>query len=162
MRDTIAAFVDTDDVKCKWPNDVLVECKKISGILLETYSNKNAEHLMIIGIGINVSHHPEKPLYPTTHINEQANRPFAHFEVFHYLVGEMATRLAQWQNDGFKSIRDDWLKNAKGKGDVIKVRLPNEEINGRFVDLDANGALMLDVNDEIRLIHSGDVFFTDK
>lgn len=160
--ETVTAFVDPNTVKCKWPNDVLVDGKKISGILLETYSGSNAENLMIIGIGINIDHHPDKPLYPTTHINEKAISIITADEVFHLLTEKMALWLKNWQENGFSIIRQEWLKKAKGKGEDIVVRLPNEELNGRFVDLDANGALMLEVNDEIRLIHSGDVFFTDK
>lgn len=162
VRDTLVMLVETDDVKCKWPNDVLVDGKKISGILLETFSNERAENLMIIGIGINVSHHPKNALYPTTHINGESNTTYNHVEVFQYLADKMALWLYRWQSGGFSKIRNEWLKKAKGKGEMIKVRLPNEEINGRFVDLDANGALMLDVDEEIRLIHSGDVFFADQ
>lgn len=162
VRDTVASLVDMNDVKCKWPNDVLVDGKKISGILLETYSNEKADNLMIIGIGINVDHHPDTPLYPTTHINEKSKAPFKYYDVFQRLAEKMAFWLDNWQKNGFTNIREEWLSKAKGKGEQITVRLPNEEINGRFVDLDANGALMLDMNDEIRLIHSGDVFFADQ
>ena len=162
VRGAVATFVDTDDVKCKWPNDVLVNGKKISGILLETYSNDKAENLMILGIGININHHPENPLYPATHINERSDKSFTHNDVFQALTNKMAYWLNIWQEQGFKIIRKEWLNKAKGQGEKITVRLPNEEINGRFVDLDANGALMLETGDKIRLIHSGDVFFTDQ
>ncbi len=160
--ETVGAFVEAENVKCKWPNDVLVNGNKISGILLETYSGQNTENLMIIGIGINIEHHPEKPLYPTTHINENSRININAEEVFHVLVEKMAYWLNNWQKNGFSIIRQEWLNKAKGKGENIIVRLPNEELNGRFVDLDANGALMLDMNGEMRLIHSGDVFFADQ
>ncbi|MCC3860869.1 biotin--[acetyl-CoA-carboxylase] ligase [Pseudemcibacter aquimaris] len=159
VRDTVAAFVNSGDVKCKWPNDVLVDGAKISGILLETYSKHGGPNLMIIGIGINVAHHPDNTLYPTTHINDKTDKPFGHFEVFHILAGKMAEWLHIWQEHGFPVIRDEWLKHAKGQGEMIKVRLPDQELNGRFVDLDSQGALKLDMGNEIKLIHSGDVFF---
>ena len=162
VRDTVAAFVYTDNVKCKWPNDVLVDGKKISGILLETFSNDKVENLMILGIGINISYHPENSLYPATHINERSDKRFTHNDVFQALTGKMAHWLKIWQEKDFNIIRKEWLNKAHGQGKNIKVRLPNEEINGRFVDLDANGALMLEIEGEIRLIHSGDVFFTDQ
>ncbi|MDG1858636.1 MAG: biotin--[acetyl-CoA-carboxylase] ligase [Emcibacteraceae bacterium] len=159
VRDTVEHFTIGADVKCKWPNDVLVNGAKISGILLETFINEDGTNFMIIGIGINVNHHPDKPLYPAAHINKFAN--VAVSDVFQCLAKNMSGWLNVWQNYGFEKIRHSWLNYAKGQGDDILVRLPNEELNGRFVDLDGDGALMLDTGTEIKLIHSGDVFFPD-
>lgn len=162
VRETVAAFVSTDDVKCKWPNDVLVDGAKISGILLETYTKSGEKNLMIIGIGINVSHHPDHTLYRATHINENVPVEVTPNDVFGVLADKMAKWLNIWQEKGFSVIREEWLKSAKGQGDMIKVRLPDQELNGRFVDLDSQGALMLDMDSEIKLIHSGDVFFPNE
>ena len=49
------------DITLKWPNDVLVNGKKISGILLEV-----VDDALIVGIGLNIAHHPETALYPST------------------------------------------------------------------------------------------------
>ncbi|MDG1437502.1 MAG: biotin--[acetyl-CoA-carboxylase] ligase [Emcibacteraceae bacterium] len=158
VRSTVEKFVFGADIKCKWPNDVLVNGKKISGILLETHQKMDGPTLMFIGIGINVNHHPDKGLYPASHINEYADISVS--DVFNSLAENMSYWLNVWQNNGFEEIRQSWLKYAKGKSEQIVVRLPNEELNGRFVDLDRDGALMLDTGTEIKLIHSGDVFFT--
>ncbi|MBT6031502.1 MAG: biotin--[acetyl-CoA-carboxylase] ligase [Kordiimonadaceae bacterium] len=161
VRDTVAEFInDKSAAKCKWPNDVLIYDKKISGILLETCSTINqGSHYIIIGIGINIMHHPDATIYPTTHLNELSDREFNHVDVFNILVQKMAHWLNMWHVEGFSTIREKWLSVCKGQGDMITVRLPNEEIVGRFIDLDSDGALKLSIKDEIKLIHSGDVFF---
>jgi BirA family biotin operon repressor/biotin-[acetyl-CoA-carboxylase] ligase len=162
VRYTIAKFInDNSTVKCKWPNDVLVNDKKISGILLETCSvGTQGQHYIIIGIGINVMHHPDTTLYPTTHINEQSENDYCHADVLYILAQQMAHWLTVWRVDGFETIRKEWLNVCKGQGDMITVRLPNEEIVGGLIDLESDGALKLAIKDGIKLIHSGDVFFT--
>ena len=163
VRDTVSEFLKNDDIKCKWPNDVLVKGKKISGVLLETYSKGVTDpNFIIIGIGINISHHPDLALYEATHINHYSKGIFSHFEVFNILVQKMAFWIDKWQADGFAKIRNHWLENSKGLGEMITVRTANEEFIGRFIDLDSDGALKLEMDNEIKLIHSGDVFFRAK
>lgn len=161
VRETIAKFIDNEDVKCKWPNDILVRGNKISGILLESYSGNNGAHYMIIGIGINVAHHPDDTLYETTHINAETEHLFSHVDVFFILTHKMSEWIEAWKLKGFEYIRESWLSNATGVGTKISVRLPNEQFEGRFVDLDGSGALMLETDGEIKRIHSGDVFFAE-
>lgn len=163
VRETIAEFLQIEDIKCKWPNDVLVDGKKISGILLESFSSgAGAPNYIIIGIGINVAHHPELALYASTHLNEYAQNIFSHIDVFYILAQKMAHWIHVWQSDGFAGIRKTWLDHSKGLGDMITVRTPESELIGRFVDLDRDGALKLEVDNKIKLIHSGDVFFTQE
>lgn len=159
VRDTIGQFIGDERVKCKWPNDILVDGKKICGILLESYEDANGNHYMIIGIGINIAHHPQETIYETTHINELSEYVFSHVDVFYILANKMSQWILNWEIEGFDAIRSDWLFHASGVGKTITVRLPKEEIVGRFVDLDSSGALMLQIGSEIKLIHSGDVFF---
>jgi BirA family biotin operon repressor/biotin-[acetyl-CoA-carboxylase] ligase len=62
VRDMVAVHLRNDiEVACKWPNDVLVEGRKVSGILLEssTAGKGNVEWL-VLGVGINLSHHPAR------------------------------------------------------------------------------------------------------
>ena len=67
VAETLLKFVSPELIKIKWPNDVLLRGKKVSGILLESFNCKNKNYI-IIGIGINLSHHPEGNLYPATNL----------------------------------------------------------------------------------------------
>lgn len=160
VRDTIADILQSSEhVRCKWPNDILVGGRKISGILLETagQGGDSPSHV-IIGIGINVKHHPENPQYPATNLKHE-NAEVELERVMESLVGSMAHWISRWKDHGFTLIRKAWKDNAMGLGEDIIVRLPDEELRGRFVDLDENGALILAVGDERRHITAGDVFF---
>ena len=163
VHETISAFLHLDDIKCKWPNDVLVRGKKICGILLESHTcDIQKKEFMIIGIGINIEHHPDVTLYETTHLNEQTDKSFGHIDVFSILAQKMFEWILKWQADGFASVREKWLENCRGLGEMITVKLPEEKLVGRFIDLDSDGALKLETDTEIMTIHSGDVFFNGR
>jgi len=160
VRDTVAGLLKSADIKCKWPNDVMVGGKKICGILLETHTGADVQsNFIIIGIGINIEHHPDLTLYQATHINEQCGIKYSSDDVFHRLVHNMARWLDIWQKEGFLKVKEEWLNHSIGLGETITVRMAAEELVGRFVDLDSGGALKLEINGEIKLIHSGDIFF---
>ena len=161
VRDAVADLLQASQrVSCKWPNDILVDGKKISGILLEsTGQGGEVPSHIVIGIGLNVAHHPDKPLYPATNLKEQGGIDFDLDQVMDRLAGSMAHWLAIWTGHGFPLIRKAWLEHARGIGEEIIVRLPDEELRGRFVDLDDSGALILEFAGERRHITAGDVFF---
>lgn len=59
-----------DRLSIKWPNDVLFDGKKVSGILIEAEQLADGRQAVVIGCGVNVSHHPDNPLYPATSLAE--------------------------------------------------------------------------------------------
>jgi len=64
----------------------------------------------------------------------------------------------RWRDDGFAPIRAAWLDRAIGIGDAITVRLDRERLEGRFVGLDADGALSIETASGARRIAAGDIF----
>jgi BirA family biotin operon repressor/biotin-[acetyl-CoA-carboxylase] ligase len=147
-------------VALKWPNDVLVNGAKVSGILLEAVAA--ADHVidwLIVGVGVNIASHPPDTPYPATSLQREGLRSTAgavleafaeRFEAWHEI----------WRMSGFGRVRDRWLASARGLGEPIEIRLERETLRGRFSDLDATGALMLDMgNDGRRQITTGDLFF---
>lgn len=162
VRDVVADILQSNDsVKCKWPNDVLVGGKKMSGILLETAGQGGeTPSQIIIGIGINIMHHPDNPQFPATNLKDESGREIELELVMERLAESMARWILRWKDHGFGLIRKAWKDHAQGLGQEITVRLPEEELRGHFVDLDDTGALILAVGDERRHITAGDVFFT--
>ncbi|MDH5188613.1 MAG: biotin--[acetyl-CoA-carboxylase] ligase [Rhodospirillaceae bacterium] len=154
-------------VETKWPNDVLVNGKKISGILMESEIDSDAKSLkwLIIGVGINISAHPghgEGNTITTSLIDEGLiNQPTLISSILGTIVRNFDAGLAVWKKDGFAPVRETWLARAAGLSKEIIVRLPNETISGTFKELDENGALVLGLDDaNTRLITAGDVFLS--
>ncbi len=145
----------------KWPNDVLVDGRKVNGILLESERLADGRLAVVIGCGINVAHHPDDPAYPATDL--QACGIDAGIEpLFQALARAMAKALAEWDRaQGFAAIRAAWLAAARGLGEPVAVNLADGTLHGWFEGIDAEGYLMLRAKDGARhRISAGDLFFS--
>jgi BirA family biotin operon repressor/biotin-[acetyl-CoA-carboxylase] ligase len=162
VRDTVADYLPQSQVDLKWPNDVLVDGKKIAGILLEAFRvSAQSVHSLAVGIGINIIHHPADTPYPATHIGAHGAAA-TRDEVFETLKTHFAAYHAVFDKVGFAAIRKGWLEHARGRGHLIEVRLANETLSGVFEDLDGEGQLCLRLpTDELRLVAAGDVYFPE-
>lgn len=155
LAETLKELCPEMEPQCKWPNDVLVNGKKISGILLET----DGKNRLIIGMGLNLISMPtESVLYPVTSIANEG------YEVTVEQAAEVFLKVfAVWQEklktDGFQAVLSEWERHAYGIGGPITVNLPDRKIEGIFTGLDKDGCLLLDCNKEIIKITAGDVFF---
>jgi BirA family transcriptional regulator, biotin operon repressor / biotin---[acetyl-CoA-carboxylase] ligase len=160
LRDAVAAVAPALAAKLtlKWPNDLLLDGAKLSGILIEAESIGGVT-ATVIGIGVNCAHHPAKTGYPATDLATQG-APVAPEALFRALSGAMITRLADWDRGaGFAAVRAAWLRHAGGIGAEIVVRLPRRELAGTFESLDAAGCLMLRRADgQLEAITAGEVF----
>lgn len=153
---TVCAFAPNADVELKWPNDVLLNGAKVSGILLE----KGPENYMIIGIGVNVAQSPDNAamLYPTTSLHEAGIKTDADAFLQRFLP-IFAANLEDFAQSGTEPIRQTWLSHAAGLNRPIIVKRENSEQHGIFQGLDSDGRLLLQHNNQITAVSVGDVFF---
>jgi BirA family biotin operon repressor/biotin-[acetyl-CoA-carboxylase] ligase len=138
----------------KWPNDVLLDGRKVAGMLIEA-----EQDWAVIGIGINCAHHPKDTAYPATDL-QTAGAVVTVETIFASLSKALLQRLQQWeQGAGFAAIRSGWLARAAGIGKDIRVRLPAKELAGQFQGLDETGQLLLRLPDgSTTAVSSGEVF----
>ena len=138
----------------KWPNDLLVDGAKLSGVLLE-----RAGDAVVVGIGVNLAHHPDGLDRATTSLAAHgiAVTPALFAET---LAEGVARWIARWRGEGLVAVRAAWLARAHAPGSALDVRLPDGTAQtGLFDGLDAEGALLLRLaSGERRVIHAGDVF----
>ncbi len=151
------------DVKLKWPNDVLLNGRKTSGILLESHV-VDGSHFLIMGIGINIAHYPATALYPATCLaNEGLDSSPGEF--IQLLSHSMEKRLMQWERgEGFDRIRRDWLDCAVNLEKRIEVQMPvkgeTQTVSGTFRGIDEQGLLLLEVKaGKTERISVADIFF---
>ncbi len=149
-------------VAFKWPNDVLLRGRKLAGILIEADSQTaGALDWLVLGVGVNIASYPDGTAIPATSLRAEGLTGVAVDTVRDGFAGRFLEGLQDWQSQGFGPIRERWKTRAAGIGSVITVRLPNATLRGTFVDLDADGALLLapETNDSpVRRITAGDVF----
>ncbi len=140
VGNTILSFINGLNLQYKWPNDILIDGKKISGILLEKRSNSN---WLIIGIGINVNH---APLPGTTCISNYGES-VSNIDLLKKLIINFNKLRKQWLFDGFYAIREMWLKKAFKMHEQISVKLADKLYEGIFADIDKSGKLVLQQKD---------------
>lgn len=158
--DTVAHFARVADVRVKWPNDVLANGRKISGILLESASAGSEPYFLAIGIGINLAHFPTETEFPATSLAWLDVPPPPVSEALTELAAHFAKWYDIWRGQGFSPIRDAWLARAANLGGRIRARLTNGETSGVFEGIDETGALLLrESAGRTRAISAGEVFF---
>ncbi len=163
LGSALRPFTGDLPVAFKWPNDVLLRGRKVAGILIEADS-QNAARLdwLVLGVGVNVASHPAGTDFPATSLSAEG-RPGVSVEALRdAFAADFLAATEQWQRDGFQAVRARWKAQAVGLGRPISVRLPNATLRGTFIDLDADGALLLGGETDggtVRRITAGDVFF---
>lgn len=156
-----AALRDPAVTRVKWPNDVLVNGRKVAGILLESGQAPGGGLWLGVGIGINLAAAPGDSERPAISLAE-AGGAISREAALDTLVAGFERWRGRWMRDGFGPLRDAWLARAHGLGARCEARLERETVSGTFADLGPDGSLRLDLDDGgRRYISAGDVFFPD-
>lgn len=157
LGDALAEAAPHLQVRYKWPNDLLIDGKKISGILLETEGP-----WVLLGIGVNLTFAPpaDGAAFPPTSLAAEGAQ-VTRQELLPAFCRHLGQVLRLWREQGFEVIRRLWLERARGLGQPVVARLQSgEELVGTFADLDVDGALVMDEGQAgRRRIMAGDIFF---
>jgi BirA family biotin operon repressor/biotin-[acetyl-CoA-carboxylase] ligase len=153
----------------KWPNDILLAEKKISGSLLEcgSFDRWGKPRWVVIGNGINVAVSPAADpsmLYPPTSLREQGYA--VHQEaVIASLEAHLQREIAAWLRYGFAPLREAYLDRAFKLHEEIVLGLSADKgaySTGRYEGIDETGCLILrGADDSLQTFHSGDVFLKE-
>jgi len=148
-------------VSIKWPNDILVDDMKVSGILIESENLGDGRQAVVIGCGVNIVNRPDNPLYPTITLSE-AGVTTSPDSLFAHLMQELSAVLTEWdEGRGVAAIVRSWKQHVKGIGGAITVNLPDRSISGTFSGIEDDGRLQLRLPaGDVMAIASGDVFFS--
>jgi|TARA_B100001540_G_scaffold107802_1_gene96858 BirA family biotin operon repressor/biotin-[acetyl-CoA-carboxylase] ligase len=158
LRSALKEFT-SEDLKIKWPNDLLINKKKISGILIETNNSKEGLNI-VIGIGINV------------HMNEldgleidqswgnlednHANR-LDRNEIIASIIYKMHDLFKEYPKTGFRSYQDDFEAHNLLKEKLCKVEMEKETLEGKVLGVNEIGELIFEKNGEIQHLRYGEV-----
>ena len=144
----------------KWPNDVLLEGRKVAGILPEAMIAADASHAVILGIGINLREAPTGTPYPATCLAANGAADVTPERMLDaLLLPALARWLARWEAEGFEPARRAWMDRAYGLGGNGRVRCGDGWLEGRLIALDQDGALLVETAAGPRRLTAGEVAF---
>ncbi len=151
------------DVETKWPNDVLVNGRKICGILLEMNTTGEAVSFVVVGIGVNANFDaaksfPEQLKKTATSLENELGRKVHLEKLFGALLERLEALYELFTKEGFTSILEEWKKKAAFLGRHVEVTGRAENISGLALNVDHEGVLILRLEDgTIRRVFVGDV-----
>lgn len=164
VADLLDAFIPPEHVSIKWPNDVLIDGVKASGILVESGAHETGGLWLAVGIGVNLAHAPEDTERPATSMAAYLRSDIAYAPPIEAAAGVLADAFAiwmeRWDTLGFEPILDAWAARNRGLFGPCVARLGHETISGVADGVAPDGALRLKLADgSLRLVSAGDVFF---
>lgn len=148
--------------RIKWPNDVLLEGKKVAGILVEMSAEPERVHYIILGIGINVntpaSIFPDDLRSTATSLAEVAGHPVCRRTLIQRLLPNLESIYNEFKRVGFEALRERWRQWDQTIHSWVEIEDPGSPIVGYALDIDKDGALIIkDQQGEVRRVLSGDV-----
>lgn len=147
------------DAKVKWPNDVLIDGRKIAGLLNEMSAETEQIHFVILGIGVNLNmsreQFPDELNYPATSVLLETGETVERVIFIREFLQRLDGYYGEFLQEGFVPIRRRW----EALCDMMNLRVRvDQRLQGTVVGLDSDGALRLQLDDgRLERVMAGDV-----
>jgi BirA family biotin operon repressor/biotin-[acetyl-CoA-carboxylase] ligase len=157
IHETISFYINsTNKIKIKWPNDILVNNAKISGVLIENVLSGKKKY-SIIGIGINVVSSPQLADYETSFINQYLNDKTDVSKIFLNLKNNLEDKLNNYSEVNIDDIRLEMLSKSWKFNEKIEFISNSLSGSGIFEGISDNYEILIRTDtDQIRL-NSGEL-----
>jgi len=149
----------SSDLKIKWPNDLLINKKKISGILIETTDSKKGLDI-VIGIGINVHMDESEGVdidQSWGNLEEFPSNKLDRNKIIVSIISEMYELFKEYPKSGFKNYLQAFESHNLLKDKLCKVNTDKETYEGMVLGVNEVGELLLEKNGEIQHLRYGEV-----
>ncbi|MCD4722447.1 MAG: biotin--[acetyl-CoA-carboxylase] ligase [Desulfobacula sp.] len=146
------------NVSVKWPNDLLLNGKKLVGLLSEMETRGDMVEFINIGIGINVNNQPQKYEPKAISLKDVLNKTVSRRLILETFLDDFKNRI---QIIDCQKIIDLWKEQTSTIGSQVRIETISDAYEGLAVDVDESGALMVkDKTEKIKKIIYGDCFHT--
>lgn len=152
-----------EGVKLKWPNDLLVNGRKLGGVLIELRAESTGPACVVIGIGLNVALGPDllrkiaaTGLAPTD-LHSAGLGGASRNEVVAAVLGSCIPGLIEFEREALKPFLADWDEADALRGQAVRVTGGQEVWEGLASGIDVHGALLLETHQGVQRILSGEV-----
>ena len=136
LADTIESLNTSAKVKLKWPNDILINNKKVAGILIETIKINNKPYILI-GIGVNIKYAPDNVSFAASTLSNEIDYKEDSYSIFHEFMLNFDHEFKIWQEkENFSDIRQKWISRAYRLNKAITVGDGKSRISGLFKNIE--------------------------
>jgi BirA family biotin operon repressor/biotin-[acetyl-CoA-carboxylase] ligase len=161
LADTVASFLHIAPT-IKWPNDILVENRKLAGILTESRCDSERIEFVILGIGVNLNYPVERMPHAirerATSILSVTEKKVSREEFFRRLIQALDRCYGEIEESGFDGLARRWEARFGLRGKKVRAQMAGRTIIGTARGIDTEGALILqDARGERQRIVAGDV-----
>ena len=161
LAETVASFVPSG-AAIKWPNDILVNGKKIAGILTEASWNSNRIEFVVLGIGVNLNfpaaRMPEAIRQRATSLLIATGKTVQRETFLRRLIQDLDRCYGVLEESGFDALAPRWEARFDLRDRRVRVEIMDEVIFGAARGIDREGALIVEKDDgELQRIIAGDV-----
>lgn len=148
-------------ISIKWPNDILINGKKVCGILTEIRGEQDCIHYAVLGVGVNVniasSQWPNEICSIATSLSIEYGEKIHRATLIAAILEELEACYQLYSRYGFDIIRREWEESAYMFGETIIAHTPQGNVTGVLEGLDEIGALRLRTDEGIKKIYSAEV-----
>jgi BirA family biotin operon repressor/biotin-[acetyl-CoA-carboxylase] ligase len=155
-------------VECKWPNDLLINDRKFCGILLESswraaprssLRRESNVDFVVIGVGLNVNQEtfPVGLRQAATSLKIECGREFDRASIIRNLLERLERSYLQSLKAGFNGILAGWKEKCRTLGKEISVEQSRRILKGKAIDVDPDGALIIEHHGRRLRVFAGDV-----
>ena len=146
-------------IECKWPNDLLINSRKVAGILLEGSLKENAVDFVVIGIGLNVNQTDFPPDFAgrATSLRLEQGRDVDRAALLRETLRALETHYLTIMKRGFNAILPLWLARTRMINKQITVSQDGATLSGVVTGLSPEGALIMQTNGAEKTLYAGDV-----
>jgi BirA family biotin operon repressor/biotin-[acetyl-CoA-carboxylase] ligase len=142
------------EVRFRWPNDVLLFDAKVAGIWLEAPPASNDRYeWLVLGMAVNVESAPDDLDPPATSLWLEGAPEVIVSDLLEVFSRHFLSWINRWADEGLKPVHRAWSIRPHGLGEPLTLDLESEKLQGKFVELDEQGALHMELgNGQVRHI----------
>ncbi len=144
----------------KWPNDILINDKKLCGILTELSAEIDTINFLIIGIGVNANNRiPENINHIATSLKKELQKKVNALSLFIQILESFERFYTILINENDEIIQKTWISYSSTIGSNIQVKTEKGELRGKAIGLDKQGELIIKTPQGEKRIITGDISY---
>ncbi len=144
----------------KWPNDILVEGKKLAGILVEIQGEMEGPCSAVVGVGLNYRIPEQNSAVidqPWTDLSKLMEAPLSRSQLTGRILATLMQSCRCYETSGLQPFLPDWARFDLYQGQMIQIQSGSKQTTGRYLGLNADGSLIMETDGKLTRCYGGEV-----